>query len=113
MGLVRHRGLTSVRVVAPQSDFFDDKHLIVLGSSYASPRRLARPSMLNWYQANCESPFSARRFECEPALTSPHTLNQTLTCSAVRGSPTTSSHTERGLAATVRVTRATRAIKIL
>ncbi|GAA5839849.1 hypothetical protein JCM9279_005185 [Rhodotorula babjevae] len=34
------------------SDFFDGKHLIVLGSSYASPRRLARPSMLNWYQAN-------------------------------------------------------------
>ncbi|BGP55830.1 hypothetical protein JCM8202v2_003437 [Rhodotorula sphaerocarpa] len=34
------------------SDFFDGKHQIVLGSSYASPRRLARPSFLNWYQKN-------------------------------------------------------------
>ncbi|BGP43762.1 hypothetical protein JCM10449v2_007819 [Rhodotorula kratochvilovae] len=34
------------------SDFFDGKHLVCLGSSYASPRRLARPSMVNWYQAN-------------------------------------------------------------
>ncbi|GAA5881500.1 hypothetical protein JCM3774_000137 [Rhodotorula dairenensis] len=34
------------------SDFFDGKHHIVLGSSYASPRRLARPSFLNWYQKN-------------------------------------------------------------
>ena len=44
----------------PQSDFFDGKHLIVLGSSYASPRRLARPSMLNWYQTNCASLSRAR-----------------------------------------------------
>ncbi|GAA5982534.1 hypothetical protein JCM10908_006688 [Rhodotorula pacifica] len=34
------------------SDFFDGKHHIVLGSSYASPRRLARPTFLNWYQKN-------------------------------------------------------------
>lgn len=25
----------------------------MLGASYASPRRLARPSFLNWYQKNC------------------------------------------------------------
>ncbi|GAA6017455.1 hypothetical protein JCM10207_008231 [Rhodosporidiobolus poonsookiae] len=31
------------------SDFMDGKHRIVLGGSYASPRRLARPSFLNWY----------------------------------------------------------------
>ncbi|KWU42457.1 hypothetical protein RHOSPDRAFT_21167 [Rhodotorula sp. JG-1b] len=34
------------------SDFFDGKHHIVLGASYASPHRLARPSFLNWYQKN-------------------------------------------------------------
>ncbi|GAA5833679.1 hypothetical protein JCM11251_003203 [Rhodosporidiobolus azoricus] len=31
-------------------DFFDDAHNVVLGGSYASPRRLARPSFQNWYQ---------------------------------------------------------------
>lgn len=44
---------------APQ--FFDGKHQIVLGSSYASPRRLARPSFLNWYQKNCTSSTTAAR----------------------------------------------------
>jgi formylglycine-generating enzyme required for sulfatase activity len=32
--------------------FFDGKHRIVLGGSYATPRRFARPSTRNFYQAN-------------------------------------------------------------
>lgn len=39
--------------------FFDGKHQIVLGSSFASPRRLARPTFLNWYQKNCASSLSS------------------------------------------------------
>ncbi|BGP66237.1 hypothetical protein NBRC10512_005478 [Rhodotorula toruloides] len=31
------------------SDFMDGKHRIVLGGSYASPRRIVRPTMVNWY----------------------------------------------------------------
>ncbi|BGP74099.1 hypothetical protein NBRC10513v2_007531 [Rhodotorula toruloides] len=31
------------------SDFMDGKHRIVLGGSYASPRRIVRPAMVNWY----------------------------------------------------------------
>lgn len=27
----------------------DGKHRIVLGGSYASPRRIVRPTMVNWY----------------------------------------------------------------
>ncbi|GAA5944797.1 uncharacterized protein JCM15063_001669 [Sporobolomyces koalae] len=33
------------------SDFHDDKHRVVLGASWASPTRLARPSFVNFYQA--------------------------------------------------------------
>lgn len=33
------------------SDFHDEKHRIVLGASWASPRRIARRSFVNFYQA--------------------------------------------------------------
>ncbi|KAK4056348.1 hypothetical protein OIO90_002491 [Microbotryomycetes sp. JL221] len=33
------------------SDFFDGQHRVIMGASFATPNRLARPSFQNWYQA--------------------------------------------------------------
>ncbi|KAK4051527.1 hypothetical protein OIV83_002667 [Microbotryomycetes sp. JL201] len=33
------------------SDFFDGQHRVIMGASFATPTRLARPSFQNWYQA--------------------------------------------------------------
>ncbi|GAA6009429.1 uncharacterized protein JCM10292_004289 [Rhodotorula paludigena] len=51
--LAAWKGYTGSKLYPGYSeDFMDDKHKVVLGSSYASPRRLARPSFLNWFQPN-------------------------------------------------------------
>lgn len=44
------------------ADFFDGKHFIVKGASWATDAALARPSFRNWYQAHY--PFVFAKFRC-------------------------------------------------
>lgn len=44
------------------SDFFDNKHYVLKGASWATPRMLMRPSFRNFYQGHYEFPFS--KFRC-------------------------------------------------
>jgi formylglycine-generating enzyme required for sulfatase activity len=52
--LKRHEGYEEMRLYpAYSSDFFDDKHNVVLGGSWATvPRIAGRKSFVNWYQRN-------------------------------------------------------------
>jgi formylglycine-generating enzyme required for sulfatase activity len=43
------------------SDFFDGQHHVVFGGSWATARRLARPSFRNWYRRNYPYPFTSFR----------------------------------------------------
>ncbi len=44
------------------SDFFDDKHFVMKGASWATDRALLRPSFRNWYQARY--PYVFAKFRC-------------------------------------------------
>jgi ergothioneine biosynthesis protein EgtB len=44
------------------TDFFDGKHFVLKGASWATARELARPSFRNWYQAHYPYVFS--KFRC-------------------------------------------------
>jgi ergothioneine biosynthesis protein EgtB len=43
-------------------DFFDGKHFVLKGASWATPRELVRPSFRNWYQAHY--PYVFAKFRC-------------------------------------------------
>jgi ergothioneine biosynthesis protein EgtB len=43
-------------------DFFDGKHFVVKGASWATDRQLLRPSFRNWYQAHY--PYVFAKFRC-------------------------------------------------
>ena len=43
-------------------DFFDGKHFVVKGASWATDRQLLRPSFRNWYQAHY--PYMFAKFRC-------------------------------------------------
>lgn len=43
------------------ADFFDDEHHVVFGASWATDRRLIRPSFRNWYQLHYPYTFSTFR----------------------------------------------------
>jgi formylglycine-generating enzyme required for sulfatase activity len=43
------------------TDFFDDKHHVVLGASYATIPRLGRKTMRNFYQHNYPYPWVGAR----------------------------------------------------
>jgi ergothioneine biosynthesis protein EgtB len=44
------------------ADFFDGKHFVLKGGSWATARELARPSFRNWYQAHY--PYVFAKFRC-------------------------------------------------
>jgi formylglycine-generating enzyme required for sulfatase activity len=43
-------------------DFFDGKHFVLKGASWATARELVRPSFRNWYQAHY--PYVFAKFRC-------------------------------------------------
>jgi ergothioneine biosynthesis protein EgtB len=43
-------------------DFFDGKHFVLKGASWATPAELARPTFRNWYQAHY--PYVFAKFRC-------------------------------------------------
>lgn len=43
-------------------DFFDGKHFVVKGASWATEAALLRPSFRNWYQAHY--PYVFAKFRC-------------------------------------------------
>lgn len=43
-------------------DFFDGKHFVLKGASWATPRGLVRPTFRNWYQAHY--PYVFAKFRC-------------------------------------------------
>jgi formylglycine-generating enzyme required for sulfatase activity len=43
------------------ADFFDGRHHVVLGASWATDRRLVRPSFRNWFQPHYPYVFSKFR----------------------------------------------------
>jgi ergothioneine biosynthesis protein EgtB len=47
------------------ADFFDGKHFVLKGASWATARQLARPSFRNWYQAHYPYVFAKFRCVCE------------------------------------------------
>src|SRR5499426_2583431 len=44
------------------ADFFDGKHFVLKGASWATARDLVRPSFRNWFQAHY--PFVFAKFRC-------------------------------------------------
>ena len=44
------------------ADFFDRKHFVVKGASWATDADLVRPSFRNWYQAHY--PYVFAKFRC-------------------------------------------------
>jgi formylglycine-generating enzyme required for sulfatase activity len=44
------------------ADFFDGKHFVLKGASWATAQELARPSFRNWYQAHY--PYVFAKFRC-------------------------------------------------
>jgi formylglycine-generating enzyme required for sulfatase activity len=44
------------------TDFFDGKHFVLKGASWATARELVRPSFRNWYQAHY--PYVFAKFRC-------------------------------------------------
>ena len=44
------------------ADFFDGKHFVLKGASWATARDLVRPSFRNWYQAHY--PYVFAKFRC-------------------------------------------------
>jgi ergothioneine biosynthesis protein EgtB len=44
------------------ADFFDDKHFVLKGASWATARELVRPTFRNWYQAHY--PYVFAKFRC-------------------------------------------------
>ncbi|HEV8344734.1 MAG TPA: SUMF1/EgtB/PvdO family nonheme iron enzyme, partial [Candidatus Binatia bacterium] len=44
------------------ADFFDGKHYVLKGASWATPSELIRPSFRNWYQTHY--PYVFAKFRC-------------------------------------------------
>jgi formylglycine-generating enzyme required for sulfatase activity len=44
------------------ADFFDGKHFVLKGASWATAAELVRPSFRNWYQAHY--PYVFAKFRC-------------------------------------------------
>jgi formylglycine-generating enzyme required for sulfatase activity len=44
------------------ADFFDDRHYVLLGASWATDDRLVRGSFRNWFQPHYPYPFA--KFRC-------------------------------------------------
>jgi formylglycine-generating enzyme required for sulfatase activity len=44
------------------ADFFDGKHFVLKGASWATDSELLRPSFRNWYQAHY--PYVFAKFRC-------------------------------------------------
>lgn len=61
--LQRHEGFEPMSLYpAYTADFFDEKHNIVLGGSWAThPRIAGRKSFVNWYQRNYPYPWAGAR----------------------------------------------------
>ena len=61
------RGISRIRGVDPgypgySADFFDGKHFVLKGASWATAAELVRRSFRNWYQAHY--PYVFAKFRC-------------------------------------------------